>query len=84
MIINIDEDLRNADWTKVGYWDLFITDKSGDPKLLETVDDLLKHLEVDRYVESRQKAAVEEFMKLPASEAMPKKLKKELIDRDLL
>lgn len=83
MIVNIDEDLRNADWTKVGSWDLYITDKDGNPKLIEKVDDLLKFLEVDKYVESRQKAAVAEFMKLPAAEAMPKKLKKELIDRDL-
>ena len=71
-MIDADELLENADWTKRS-WDL-----------PETPRDFLIMIGADQSLPSDQRAALARFMKLPAAQAMPPRLKRSLIKEGLL
>ena len=72
MVIDIDADLRNADWLRTMVWDIL---PMGDETEL---DAFLRVVGVDDPKEDGAKAKVDKFMTLPAAEAMPESLKGEL------
>ncbi len=72
-----DQDLRNDDWIKTIAWDIWNT-VDGEWVLVKSLEELLVYLEVAGEPQAEQEKAVREFLKLPASEAMPDGLKAEL------
>lgn len=63
MTINIDADLRNADWLRTRTWDIWT---KGSKKLVATPEEL---------AEAIAPMTVEHFLTLPAAEAMPEELR---------
>lgn len=72
-VLYIDEDPRNADWLRTMHWDL-----------PTTLSSFLARLGVVDSPVGVQRASVEKFMRLPAAEAMPKSLRRELMMVGLL
>lgn len=62
MTINIDADLRNADWLKTRTWDIW----TKDWRPVTTPEELAKAI---------APMSVEHFLTLPAAEAMPEELR---------
>lgn len=69
MTINIDADLRNADWLKTRTWDIWT---KGHAKLVETPEEL---------AEAIAPMTVEHFLTLPAASALPEGLRVALMAR---
>ena len=83
-MFNVDEDIRNADFTKKT-WDLTVGfDKSipgdGGLRFVETLDDFLLYLRVHRKGRGDQVMAVRRFLRLPVANAMPSKLAEDVLD----
>lgn len=73
VVIEADGSLENADWQRKNRWDLFY-----DDELVTTVVGLLGVLDVEAKDYREQVIEVKHFLTLPAAEAMPKKLLKEV------
>lgn len=73
VVIEPDDTLGNADWLRRGRWDVFYRDE-----LVTTVAGLLGALDVAEADRGEQVREVKRFIKLPAAEAMPKKLLREV------
>jgi hypothetical protein len=72
MVIDIDADLRNADWLRTMVWDILPIE--GETELQA----FLGAVGIDDPAEEGAKEKVNEFMALPAAEAMPATLRDEL------
>ena len=69
----------NEDWIKTRSWDIWRHFEDAPSRLVETIDDLLSFLRVpDDAAASTKRAAVEKFLALPAAQAMPERLRREL------
>lgn len=76
------EDDWTSDLFKAGAWDIWVSARgpdSKDLKLLDTLEELLAHLEVEGLSARAQRQAITAFMARPVALSMPDRLRREVI-----
>lgn len=70
--------LYNDDWTKVGTWDIWTGDADGMPVLVTTLPLFVQSLQGTWPFLETDLQRIMAFLQLPAAQAMPKRLRREV------